>query len=114
MSSGMAILEGSVSGPQNTTPLPGQPGIVRELNCRPSDSRSATRATPLGAYPNQSSGVDPEELLVDPVAITFSADSLMGREAQRDSPPPKTPMGSPLMRSAVIISLPEGNRAPPP
>ena len=106
MSPGMAIWAGNVSGPQSTTPLPGQPGIVRELNCRPSDSRSATRATPLGAYPNQWSGVDPVELLVDPVSIAFSADSLIGTSDHMESPPAQNPMRSPLMRYAVIMSLP--------
>src|SRR5580704_3511346 len=106
MSPDIAIWEGSVSGPQNTTPLPGQPAMVREPNCRPSDSRRATRATPLGAYPNQSSGVDPVELLVDPVSIAFSADSLIGTSDHMESPPAQNPMRSPLMRYAVIMSLP--------
>src|SRR6202040_3713399 len=106
MSPGKPIRAGKVSGPQNTTPLPGQPGIVRELNSRPSDSRSATRATPLGAYPSQSSGVDPVELRVDPVAIALSADSLIGTSDHMESPPAQNPMRSPLMRYAVIVSLP--------
>src|SRR5580693_3560854 len=106
MSPGKPIRAGRVSGPQNTIPLPGQPGIVRELNCRPSDSRRPTRATPLGAYPNQSSGVDPVELLIDPVAIAFSADSLIGTSDHMESPPVQNPMRSPLMRYAVIMALP--------
>src|SRR5580700_6795294 len=104
MSPGNAIRAGRVSGPQNTTPLPGQPGIVRELNCRPSDIRRATRATPLGAYPNQSSGVDPVELVVDPVSIALSADSLTGTSDHMESLPVQYPMRSPLMRYAVIVS----------
>src|ERR1700683_589861 len=106
MSPGVAILAGRVRGPHNTTPLPGQPGIVRELNSPPSDSGSAPGATPLGAYPSQSSGVDPVELRVDPVAIALSADWLIGTSDHMESPPVQSPMRSPLMRYAVIVSLP--------